>query len=184
MRHSLRCTHVSPIWRHSSHPSALGSTSLIWSRCVHPRLSILMNLLIELFSSCGRFSLPIRLLCGGGTVLALYDYRRRDRAREGGARRYVHGQPEGVQERTLDGRLDLASRLLAYTGGDLSPAEVHFLGLQFLLRLRREIEVLHARVEAPGEDEKDEDAEDGDGEQARRPGNGVVDAGGEARVTA
>src|SRR5689334_20748550 len=34
-RHIRRCTHRSPIWRHSSHPFVLGFTLWIWSRCVH-----------------------------------------------------------------------------------------------------------------------------------------------------
>src|SRR6266849_3951248 len=35
VRQRRRCTHVSPIFKQSSHPCALGVTSRIWSRCVH-----------------------------------------------------------------------------------------------------------------------------------------------------
>src|SRR5438132_6978506 len=35
IRHRRRCTHVSPIFKQSSQPLALGVTSLILSRCVH-----------------------------------------------------------------------------------------------------------------------------------------------------
>src|SRR6266853_3930084 len=35
IRHSRKCTQVSPIFKQSSQPFALGVTSLIWSRCVH-----------------------------------------------------------------------------------------------------------------------------------------------------
>lgn len=50
-------------------------------------------------SSRGRLPLlPARLLRGGWTVLALYYDGRSDRAREGGARGYVHRQPEPFQE--------------------------------------------------------------------------------------
>src|SRR5216683_7072664 len=35
IRHSRRWTHVSPIFKQSSQPLALGVTCWIWSRCVH-----------------------------------------------------------------------------------------------------------------------------------------------------
>src|SRR4029453_11529747 len=123
MRHSLRCTQLSPIWRHSSHPSALGSTSSIWSRCVHSRLSIRINLLMGPSSGRGGlFFLPAGPFCGGWTVFTLDYDRRRDRAREGGARGYEHRQPERVEERVLYGGLDLLSRLPADAWGNPSPA--------------------------------------------------------------
>src|SRR5262245_66677099 len=34
LRHSRKCTHVSPVCKHSSQPCALGVTSRIWSMCV------------------------------------------------------------------------------------------------------------------------------------------------------
>src|SRR5260221_9085083 len=34
-RQRRKCTQVSPIFKQSSHPLALGVTSRIWSRCVH-----------------------------------------------------------------------------------------------------------------------------------------------------
>ena len=40
VRHSLRCTQVSRICRHSSQPSAEGDTSFIWSRCVQLCIAI------------------------------------------------------------------------------------------------------------------------------------------------
>src|SRR5207249_11350501 len=33
VRHNRRCTHSSPVFRQSSHPSALGVTSWIWATC-------------------------------------------------------------------------------------------------------------------------------------------------------
>src|SRR2546428_6397573 len=33
VRHKRRCTHSSPVFRQSSHPSALGVTSRIWVTC-------------------------------------------------------------------------------------------------------------------------------------------------------
>jgi hypothetical protein len=36
VRHSRKCTHVSPVARHSTQPSPEGVTCLTLSRCVHP----------------------------------------------------------------------------------------------------------------------------------------------------
>src|SRR5215213_3018455 len=48
IRHSLRCTQVSPVLRQSSQPCADGSTSFIWLVWLHRcRWNIWMNLLIE-----------------------------------------------------------------------------------------------------------------------------------------
>src|SRR6185369_11291653 len=37
-RHSRKCTHVSPIFRHSSQPFVCGRTSLMWLMCEQPLL--------------------------------------------------------------------------------------------------------------------------------------------------
>src|SRR5258708_14317684 len=42
MRQIRRCTHVSPVFRQSSQPCALGVTSLIWSRCVQAIAIVLL----------------------------------------------------------------------------------------------------------------------------------------------
>src|SRR2546421_4114533 len=46
IRHSRRCTQVSPIFRQSSQPFALGVTSRIWSRCVQVCINVPLSLSI------------------------------------------------------------------------------------------------------------------------------------------
>src|ERR1700681_4827768 len=119
---SLRCTHEPPIFRQSSHPSALAVTSRIWSRCVQTSIA---NQPTTLGAALAERSVFVRM-AGVPESDAVADH-----SRPSEQPRALHRVlPEAVADR-IDRRLEAL-----VTGTDLTGEQPHLPGIR--LRQSRE----------------------------------------------